>query len=291
MSSRFERVCGDLHVLRVPFGNVWTAVVLAGSKEDGCVLIDSANCAERVDDTIVPALEEMGLSLSDVRYLLCTHTHGDHVGGHRRIKELCNGVKVLCTEEQLPKLRDPLKYSKLIRSVFPEHSPEAPADLRGTEPDGIIKNGETVFDRFILVKTPGHDTDTVCFFDTATRTVICGDSIQANGTVSQGIGLYMELAPYKKSLADIRALDAENLLLGHSYEPIGDVALGKEEVAKCLDICEDTVKEYHRIICRCAREGMDAAETARALTKEVNATMPRYLFLPLYTVTAHLNSK
>ena len=78
MSSRFERVCGDLHVLRVPFGNVWTAVVLAGSKEGGCVLIDSANCAERVDDTIVPALEKMGLSLSDVRYLLCTHTHGDH---------------------------------------------------------------------------------------------------------------------------------------------------------------------------------------------------------------------
>jgi glyoxylase-like metal-dependent hydrolase (beta-lactamase superfamily II) len=288
MSSRFERVCGDLHVLRVPFGNVWTAVVLAGSKEGGCVLIDSANCAERVDDTIVPALEKMGLSLSDVRYLLCTHTHGDHVGGHRRIKELCNSVKVLCTEEQLPKLRDPLKYSKLIRSVFPEHSPEAPADLRGTEPDGIIKNGETVFDRFTLVKTPGHDTDTVCFHDTVTKTVICGDSLQANGTVSQGIGLYMELAPYQKSIEAIDALCAENLLLGHSYDPIGDMALGKSEVKKCLDICRETVSTYDRVIAECDEGGMDAVETARALTKAVNAYLPDFLFLPLYTVTAHL---
>ena len=285
--TRFEKVCGDVYALRVPFGSVWTAIVLVGDK-NGYVLIDSANCAERVDDTLVPALAEMGLTLDGCAYLLCTHTHGDHVGGHKRVKELNSAIKVLCTEEQLPKLRDPLKYSKLIRAVFPEHSPAAPASLCGTEPDGIICDGDTVNGRLRLVKTPGHDTDTVCFYDTVTKTVICGDSLQANGTVSQGIGLYMELAPYQKSIEAIDALCAENLLLGHSYDPIGDMALGKSEVKKCLDICRETVSTYDRVIAECDEGGMDAVETARALTKAVNAYLPDFLFLPLYTVTAHL---
>ena len=57
--TRFERVCGDVYALRVPFGSVWTAIVLVGDKY-GYVLIDSANCADRVDDTLIPALAEMG---------------------------------------------------------------------------------------------------------------------------------------------------------------------------------------------------------------------------------------
>ncbi len=285
--TRFEKVCGDVYALRVPFGSVWTSVVLVGD-EKGYVLIDSANCTERVDDTLVPALAEMGLTIGDAAYLLCTHTHGDHVGGHKRIKELNPDIKVLCTEEQLPKLRDPLKYSKLIRSVFPEHSPEAPASLCGTEPDGMLCDGDTVNGRLTLIKTPGHDTDTVCFFDTVTKTVICGDSLQANGTVSQGIGLYMELAPYRESIERIESIGAHNLLLGHSYDPIGDTAIGGDEVKKCLGICRETVNTYHRIVKECKLRNMNAADTARSLTREVNAYLPEFLFLPLYTVTAHL---
>lgn len=289
MSARFERVSGDVYVLRVPFGCVWTSVILVGDKKGDCVLIDSANCGERVDDTLIPALSELGLSLEDAKYLLCTHTHGDHVGGHKRIKELSPNTAALCTEEQLPKLRDPLKYSKLIRSVFPEYSPEAPAGLCGTEPDGILKDGETVHNRLKLIKTPGHDSDAVCFFDTVTKTVICGDSLQANGTESQGIGLYMELAPYEKSIADIKALGATNLILSHGYDPIGDIALGEKAVEDCIAVCENAVNTYRSVIERCAREGLDAPEIARVLTREVNAVLPEYLFLPLYTVTAHLN--
>ena len=50
--TRFEKVCGDVYALRVPFGSVWTSVVLVGNQK-GYTLIDSANCAERVDDTLV----------------------------------------------------------------------------------------------------------------------------------------------------------------------------------------------------------------------------------------------
>ena len=59
MSARFERVSGDVYVLRVPFGCVWTSVILVGDKKGDCVLIDSANCGERVDDTLIPALSEL----------------------------------------------------------------------------------------------------------------------------------------------------------------------------------------------------------------------------------------
>jgi len=286
--TSFERITGDLFLLKVPFGNVWTGIILAGSKEEGYILIDSANCSERIDDMLIPALTELGIELSDIKYLLCTHTHGDHVGGHLRIKELAPDIKALCTEEQLPKLRDPLKYSKLIRSVFPEHSPAAPGGLRGIEPDGIIKEGDVIGGRMELILTPGHDSDAVCFFDRVTKTVICGDSLQANGTPSQGIGLYMDLEDYNATLGKLSALNAENLVASHSYTPFGDVVTGKEKVSACLKECEDIKNTYHSIIKRLLGEGKSPVEIVTELTKEVNATLPAYLFLPLYTVTAHI---
>ena len=100
--NKFEKIVGDLYLLKVPFSNVWTGVILSTGETDGSgrkVLIDSSNQRERVDDTIVPALAEMGLKLTDVSVLLCTHTHGDHIGGHARIRELAPDVKIYCYDK------------------------------------------------------------------------------------------------------------------------------------------------------------------------------------------------
>ena len=91
----FVNLAPDIYRLRVPFSGTWTGVVLVRGTQN--VLIDSAASASDVDNYIVPALKKLGMSLSDIHYLACTHCHGDHVGGHARIRELCPSILMVCS--------------------------------------------------------------------------------------------------------------------------------------------------------------------------------------------------
>ena len=73
----FVQLRPNIYRLRVPFSGTWTGVILVLGPENA--LIDSGAKAADVDEWIVPALQKMGLSLDQITYLACTHTHGDHV--------------------------------------------------------------------------------------------------------------------------------------------------------------------------------------------------------------------
>lgn len=107
---------------------------------------------------------------------------------------------MVCSTASQDKLADPLKYSRLIRATFPAYSPEAPASLRGVTADALLDEGGTLAGYLRLVTTPGHDTDTVCWLDERSGTLITGDSLQLNGTVTQGIALVMDLPGYLATL-------------------------------------------------------------------------------------------
>ena len=151
----------DTLLIKIPFAGIWTGVCFL-RRQGKNILIDSGNSAENVDRVIVPALAESGISPADIDYLLATHTHGDHIGGHARLKEL--GVKqTVISSKGKDKLQNPLKYNIAIRSVFPEHSAPPSAGLRGIEPDMILEDKESVAG-IEMISTPGHDSDAVSFF-------------------------------------------------------------------------------------------------------------------------------
>lgn len=91
--SFIEEVKG-IYRLKVPFEDLYTSVFLIRI-EQGCLLVDSATYASDVDEYILPALKEMGLSITDIHYLVLTHKHGDHAGGKNRILELAPSIKIV----------------------------------------------------------------------------------------------------------------------------------------------------------------------------------------------------
>lgn len=283
---KFKKVVNDIYRLETPVEGVWNGIIFIDGKEK--VLIDSGLDAQNIDECLVPALEQLGYQLADVDWLLNTHCHGDHVGGHKRIVELGN-VKVAVYRKSVPKLHDPLKYSKLIRATFPEHSPAAPAVLEGVKETSILEDGDIIAGRLQLIATPGHDDDCVCFYDLETKSLITGDSLQGNGTASQGTALYMSLTDYKESLAKLRAMDIQNIISGHPYLFSGDKALGRTDVIEYLKNCEQIVEIYGKFI-----EGrIDSGETeiaaiAEQLISYMKNIKPGYLFLPMYTVKTHI---
>lgn len=281
--EQFEKMGKGIYFLKVPFGPVWTAVVLVRGAEN--MLIDSAATARDVDDYVVPALAQLGLAPADIHWLLNTHCHGDHIGGHRRFWEL-SGCRVAAFDKAAPKVENPVPYAIRIRTTFPAYSPAPQSYLQGVPVDKILADGE-VFGDLQVINTPGHDNDCLCWYHIPTGTLITGDSLQANGTICQGVGFYQDLNSYEKGLNRLLGMDIENILCGHDYDGIGWHIEGKAAVRKALEKCVSYIGAYHAYIKEHAYLE-DPAEIAQALIRDLGCGKPEHLFMALYTVTQHL---
>jgi glyoxylase-like metal-dependent hydrolase (beta-lactamase superfamily II) len=102
MMQRFEffEVVKDIYRLCVPFESLYTSVFLIRT-ERGDVLVDCATTQRDVDECIVPALKALGLSLTDLCYVVVTHDHGDHAGGLERILSLSPDIEVIREAREL----------------------------------------------------------------------------------------------------------------------------------------------------------------------------------------------
>lgn len=279
----FRPVADRINLLEIPFAGIWTGVYLV--RHDRNILIDSGLNAEGVDGILVPALNALGLNVTNLDLLLCTHTHGDHIGGHARLRQL--GVRTIGVYEKgCDKLRNPLKYSKLIRAEFPGESAPAPAVLDGVEPDRIFHDGENIDADLRLIVTPGHDSDCVSFFESSTGTLLTGDSVQGNGTITQGCALYMNLPDYRASLGKLKSLPVKRVVTGHPFLPWERSEI---ENGKALTDCLELLEKYDTFLN--SETDRDPASLAVKLIRHLNGRVPGKLFLAMYTVREHLRNR
>ena len=283
----FEEILPDTYMLKVPFGPVWTGVVLVRGERN--ILIDSSHLEP--EKYLIPALDKLGMKIGEIDWLLNTHVHGDHIGGHYQLVSRY-GLKTATLKSAADALRDPVKVAIRVRTRFPKYSPPPQSYLKGVEPDMLLDEKELLEGRFYAVATPGHDDDCLTWVDTWTGTAFTGDSLQANGTPTQGIGFYRDLPSYLESLAKLTELKLDNLVCGHDYDGIGAVIKGAPEVASALQYCKDQVALYDNKIKEYVASGMSVEDEPVAMTLkligEVGCGMPEQLFLALHTVSEHL---
>ena len=283
----FREMVPGIYLLAVPFGPVWTGVVLVTGDKN--ILIDTAATDNDVDQYIIPALNELGLGVEDIDYLVNTHSHGDHIGGNYRMRQL-GDFQVAEFEITAAKVEDPVPYAIQTRTKFPEYSPAPQSFLKGISVDIVMKDGDVLAGRLQVVHTPGHDNDCVCWYDIPTKTLITGDSLQANGTICQGVGFYKSLADYTYTLDKLLQMDIEYILCGHDYEGFGISRQGAQDVRESLLKCQQYVSDYDAYIRNCVEHGMtEPAKIAESLIRDKGCGMPERLFMALYTVTEHLN--
>ena len=282
----FQKMLPGIYLLQVPFGPVWTGVYLLTGEKN--ILIDTAAQDTDVDQVIVPALQRLGMTVENIDYLVNTHCHGDHIGGNYRLRQL-GDFQVAAFEMAAPKIVDPVPYAIQTRTKFPQHSPAPQSFLKGIPVDIVMKDGDILADRLQVIHTPGHDNDCVCWYDIPTKTIITGDSLQANGTICQGVGFYKSLSDYTFALNRLLEMDIENILCGHDYEGLGFDIRGKENVKNALLCCKDYVAVYDSYIRSCIKNGCtDPTQIAVSLIDNKGCGTPERLFMALYTVTEHI---
>ena len=193
---------------------------------------------------MVPALEKLGRRIEDVRWILLTHGHIDHLGGAHALWELTGRrAKVVIHEADAPLLRSRRAHVDQYVDVRQQYidNPNAVEEqtkaanhvISGEmEPTLLVKGGETLsLGGGVTVSVhhiPGHTAGSVAYVVDGQQSVFVGDAVQIHGAAN-GFPGYEDPAAYRSSLQYLRdEVRPEHLYLGHPYRNADGVPFGVE---------------------------------------------------------------
>jgi len=147
-----EAVAGRVHMLQRP-GGMGNVGVFVGP--DGVLLVDSLFAS----DSLVAAVREV--TNSDVRFLINTHIHGDHVGGNENLAEL--GVLIFAHDNtRLHFLSDRTRFPRRGGTFRPQHPVGGRPVVTYSDTLTFHLNGEQV--QLFLAPSAHTDGDTIVYF-------------------------------------------------------------------------------------------------------------------------------
>jgi metallo-beta-lactamase class B len=189
-----------------------TALLL--TSRDGHVLIDSGT--EAGAELVAANIRKLGFKLSDVRWLVHSHEHHDHIGGFARMRAL-TGAEVVASASAAPVLRSGVISASDPQSGFLPRMAPVPVAR-------VIRGGETVRLRGInltAVETPGHTAGALSWQWVSCdggvcRTMVFADSLSP---VSRDGYRFSDdpqvVAAFRASFAKVAALECDIVLTPH----------------------------------------------------------------------------
>ncbi len=152
-------------VVQIPV-NVWTNVFLLRGAE-GAVLVDAG--MPRQQDFILERLAEHGVAPQDVRLILITHGHGDHIGSAAALRERTGApIAVHALDADMLRHADrpmelPPDTNKLLLALM--RLPIVPfPSLKPIEPDIVFEDELSLQEYGVagrVIHTPGHSPGSV----------------------------------------------------------------------------------------------------------------------------------
>src|SRR6266567_182862 len=185
------------------------------TEPDGLTLVDSTMSS--VADDVDAEAKRQG---KELRRILLTHAHGDHVGGVAGVRQRFPEVEVWMSERDAALLAG-------NKAILPG---EEQTPVKGYfvtvdwKPDRLFKDGDRI-GSVDVVASPGHTPGHVSFLDTRDRALVAGDAFQTRGGMAVS-GVLRPLFPFPamatwskhaaaKSAAILRGLNPSVLAVGH----------------------------------------------------------------------------
>lgn len=147
------RIFGNIYYV----GDNYVCIHLIDTGE-GLLLVDSGNCGRGATAMMIQAIWEAGFNPADVKWMILSHGHVDHIGGANFMKNMF-GTKLYLGEPDAVMFREHPEWSYVQDSTD---------YMDGIfEPDQVIRDGDelrfgSVSLKFYLV--PGHTAGCIAFF-------------------------------------------------------------------------------------------------------------------------------
>ena len=196
---------------------------------DNTVLLDTG-LAYTPEQTIFPAMKQLGIAPEQINLAITTHADGDHQGGNDAIKRASPRTWLSCGLADRPMVEDPRtlwdqRYNFLKQDygmgIDPEPSPDVGKPRRI---DLCFTGGEKIrvdadLDLEVL-HVPGHSRGHLALLDRKHRVAFAGDAIHgrgcphADGTMALPVTYYY-VDPYLSTLRLFEELPIDTLYSAH----------------------------------------------------------------------------
>jgi glyoxylase-like metal-dependent hydrolase (beta-lactamase superfamily II) len=176
--------------------------------DDGLTLIDAGLglAASRVLDQ----LRKWGRQPSDVKRILITHAHPDHVGGLPALAKATR-AQVICSSTEKPFTEG---ATPVLRKGYKPAEPMAGTPVGRTVEDGEVM--DEVMGGLQVVATPGHSLGQIAFWQPQQGVLICGDTMMNMLRLTLPFDAFttdMKLA--RESVAKVAQLRPRVVCFGH----------------------------------------------------------------------------
>jgi hydroxyacylglutathione hydrolase len=294
-----------------PFGQTGGIVYVYYVDAPQPALIDTGVAASP-GATIEPALNAAGASLKDVRWILATHGHWDHIGGAHAARSMAadgvalalHGADAALLQSRRAHMQpdgyqalrfryldDMQALARQDALLMQNLSGELAADreLRGGE--RISLGGDVSVE---VVHTPGHSPGSATFILSGLDWAFTGDGVQVCGGGPAGFPLYVDPVAYgatqKRLLEDVRP---KRLHMGHRFralegtllESVLDGPRGEQALRDSLAMHERVVAAARHVVTLDVAQPKAAALRPAAETLGVSgdpATWPPSFFTTLH---------
>lgn len=204
----------------------------------GVHLIDPGWDGEENVARLAAELAGLGRSLSDVRTLIATHFHPDHLGIIPRLRTI-SGADVILSARERAVLRQESQREDAAREAYESRLVQwgvpverrselktyfrMPFVLSDFEPDRCVVDREIIDlpgHRLEAVLTPGHTSGHLCLVDHERGVLYSGDHVLPRIASGVGLGTLPGADPldeYLSALERVGAWDSLQVLPGHEY--------------------------------------------------------------------------
>ena len=222
-----ERLADDLFGIPLPLydGSPVNSYVSIGS--DGVYLIDGGLGTEHCQATLHAGLAKLGYAPADIKGLIVTHGHNDHVGAAETVLE--NGGQLLAHRiEASEGRRQAFDDSWLVRHGLPSDRVndrpwrpiEWPMPTRTLEDRERLQWGGLELE---VLWCPGHTRGLICLLEPKRRLLFTTDHVMRRAPAPISLRQSSDedpLGDYLRSVAKLKGLPVDTVLPGHG-RPFG----------------------------------------------------------------------
>jgi glyoxylase-like metal-dependent hydrolase (beta-lactamase superfamily II) len=153
--------------------------------DDNAALVE-VGCAVQISD-ILEAVDRLGYDLKKLSYIIPTHVHPDHAGAAGLLARQLPQTKVVAHSRAVKVLADPSILERMMqgfRQVYGDDARERFGEMVPIAEERFVKVDDEdsipLGNRELkVIHTPGHDPNHLCFLDTRSRGMFCGDALGA----------------------------------------------------------------------------------------------------------------
>ena len=272
------QITENVHAIKIPFpaSTRFVYAYLIYGKQ--VCMVDSGIAPAK--EMVLDYLRKTGHAPKEVRWLLQTHSHGDHIGLSAEIKRI-SGCHLVAHGAEKDWIEDiDTQYRERPTPTFRSYVQES------AKVDRVVKDGDGLDlgggENLKVIHTPGHSAGSISFVYSTDGALFSGDAIPVSG----GLPIYSDVFVTIQSVRKLKAIKGLKALFSSWHDPIQE-----EKVYQTMDKALAYMQRVHEVVRQ--KNADEPSLEPKELTIQVlkGLGIPENLMNPIVvtTIEAHRN--